>query len=938
MALSYSGVRLAILPAEFREWLEHHHALDDFRYSDMDWSDFGLEHLPIPQWPTWEEVEVGSLYWPTGASRCAFLVGVVDSAGLDAIRTSLSGSAGPAPLLMTSKQSGSSRTFPLFALPFRPLAQKPNSNKQCFLLPLCDQRWFLREKTGSITSTPGSWSALLANLASQLGITLTTDTIHADYGVPSARWLLNEKPLAPVLDAVCNVIGHRLVANLDGTFSTVTAQTASASQTLLVANRSKLAGGQLVQADLIRSAPAAVKVVFRDQSGGSPHTVTTTLGSLSLPAYGAATGVSGFTHTIIADLVYDGSNAAACNAYATEAAIDHYLWRLTDLDVTYPAVAEWAPTGAEDRIIWKYFNDRILTRVVRAPFQSMLGGATTISTDTDVTFGCNLTVDAGEVSVDVESLAGDGLSVNSDDDCDKLQVNYGCGLELGDDGELQVDGGTLAGDGLTGSDDCTLNVATGCGLTIDGDGAVALDLSAVAFDGLYWNSEICALGVNFGCGLTLVGDELTVDNEALAGDNEVTSLLPYGSCGIIFDAGADSNVDHTYVQDVTFTPDYCAGTLTLSKTRVTMTDVYNAAGVLVRTDYADPVLTDTVVDLCKFISCCAADPIDIVASADPEYGEAPLLVSFTADVTGGVGPYTYNWDFGDETSSNLQNPTHNYTDAGGYYVTLTVTDQCCSYTETLFIGVAEYCECEECLTGTAPVFNFTLENGTGDFANANGDWIAYKGEGCMWYAINTTHPEWRAEISAIDLKLELYVHDATHFIQYQTDAGLSCCDDFLSVNLVDSGGTGVEPDFTVDGITALTCEECLPEGTIATDCCEELLPATLYLNFTGASANLTCLNGLKIAMPYTGSSSTGWNNSGVGPAPCTGGAQIAVAVCLGSNWQVNYGAPGGCNGAAIVAAGDCSSNVIASGVMTFGVGSCGTGDGSGTVNFSITQL
>ncbi|MCE9680539.1 immune inhibitor A [Shewanella sp. AS1] len=50
-------------------------------------------------------------------------------------------------------------------------------------------------------------------------------------------------------------------------------------------------------------------------------------------------------------------------------------------------------------------------------------------------------------------------------------------------------------------------------------------------------------------------------------------------------------------------------------------------------------------------------------------------VSFTANVSGGDGNYTYQWDFGVAgASSTLASPTHTYSEAGQYLVTLTVTD------------------------------------------------------------------------------------------------------------------------------------------------------------------------------------------------------------------------------------------------------------------------
>ena len=52
---------------------------------------------------------------------------------------------------------------------------------------------------------------------------------------------------------------------------------------------------------------------------------------------------------------------------------------------------------------------------------------------------------------------------------------------------------------------------------------------------------------------------------------------------------------------------------------------------------------------------------------------APLSVSFT-DTTRPAAKYTYAWDFGDGKTSTSANPTHTYTAAGSYKVSLKVTD------------------------------------------------------------------------------------------------------------------------------------------------------------------------------------------------------------------------------------------------------------------------
>ena len=66
------------------------------------------------------------------------------------------------------------------------------------------------------------------------------------------------------------------------------------------------------------------------------------------------------------------------------------------------------------------------------------------------------------------------------------------------------------------------------------------------------------------------------------------------------------------------------------------------------------------------------EPAPVAAfGAAPTSGDAPLTVAFTDASTGAVT--SYSWDFGDSGSSTLANPTHEYTAAGTYTVSLTVT-------------------------------------------------------------------------------------------------------------------------------------------------------------------------------------------------------------------------------------------------------------------------
>ncbi len=74
-------------------------------------------------------------------------------------------------------------------------------------------------------------------------------------------------------------------------------------------------------------------------------------------------------------------------------------------------------------------------------------------------------------------------------------------------------------------------------------------------------------------------------------------------------------------------------------------------------------------------------------SASPTYGKAPLTVNFKDNSIG--MPNCWYWNFGDGTSSNLQNPVHKYNKTGNYTVMLRVWSGSAmsSVTKSNFISV-----------------------------------------------------------------------------------------------------------------------------------------------------------------------------------------------------------------------------------------------------------
>jgi outer membrane protein assembly factor BamB len=64
----------------------------------------------------------------------------------------------------------------------------------------------------------------------------------------------------------------------------------------------------------------------------------------------------------------------------------------------------------------------------------------------------------------------------------------------------------------------------------------------------------------------------------------------------------------------------------------------------------------------------------IVDAGGPYSGYAGSEIQFTGTIFGGIPPYTYHWDFGDDGTSDEQNPTHIYSDIGEYTAIFSVID------------------------------------------------------------------------------------------------------------------------------------------------------------------------------------------------------------------------------------------------------------------------
>ena len=92
--------------------------------------------------------------------------------------------------------------------------------------------------------------------------------------------------------------------------------------------------------------------------------------------------------------------------------------------------------------------------------------------------------------------------------------------------------------------------------------------------------------------------------------------------------------------------------------------------------YVTLIVTDSRGSISNNTTIAVIDEIpNIIADTHGPYsGFAGEPVSFIGTATGGISPYAWSWDFGDDEISHEQNPHHIYTTPNNYTLTLTITD------------------------------------------------------------------------------------------------------------------------------------------------------------------------------------------------------------------------------------------------------------------------
>ncbi|QXP54743.1 PKD domain-containing protein [Cellulophaga sp. HaHa_2_95] len=169
---------------------------------------------------------------------------------------------------------------------------------------------------------------------------------------------------------------------------------------------------------------------------------------------------------------------------------------------------------------------------------------------------------------------------------------------------------------------------------------------------------------------------VTVPSENQSPTAIATSDVTSGAPSLDVQFTGDTSMDPDTGDVLTYAWDFGDGsTATTANPSHSFTTAGTYTVTLTVTDDGTPALNST--DTITIIVTDANQAPTAIGTSDITSGEVSLAVQFTGDTstdpdTGDV--ITYAWDFGDGSTATTANPTHTFTTAGTYDVTLTVTD------------------------------------------------------------------------------------------------------------------------------------------------------------------------------------------------------------------------------------------------------------------------
>lgn len=322
------------------------------KHSSVGLSNIGLT---LPNYPPPPPPRVNQLYWPTGAARWARGYFLASSS----VAVSLAARCGT-PQTLIAKVNDISLSAQVYCLPPRPVScVEPAPYETLFLVPVVDDRywWQFRNFGNKGKPTISDWSNLFEWLGTQLGISISVDTVPGSYLFPDPEEFTRRYDNAAlILDAAAHSVGQRIVRQFNGTVRSI-----NWSNSLLECDNntdSRNPWWQIAGDDFLnKPVPAKVTVAFPRVDCGVPS-CDRRFYTQNVNASSQSCSVTGSTKTIHstawANFAPNGqvpTNDGELEVLAAQIASDYYKSFQRAYDRTFVGIKDWYFTGYDDHLL-----------------------------------------------------------------------------------------------------------------------------------------------------------------------------------------------------------------------------------------------------------------------------------------------------------------------------------------------------------------------------------------------------------------------------------------------------------------------------------------------------------------------------------------------------------------------------------------------------------
>jgi hypothetical protein len=373
--------------------------------SDRPAVGIGLPRMNFP--PRWK-VRLNSLYWPSGATRWAQFVGIVDSTTLKTILQTVEGDGGqqnnPQQLVLCDSQFPQSQIQPdsfqidsknrvalsveMYLLRPRMLQTASGNVPGLWLLPLVDERYWWQYRTASPTvlnaqqtPTPNS---LWGDLIDEIGVTdiggVNRSQYDSNFPGPDAFHWSRKWALGPYLEAVACNLGMRVVRSIDRTVSLDIYSDSAQTLTQNISGAApftpfqQIAGGDFSSTHRQGAQAATVETVFSQHpedfcnttviggkvfnpvGGGPPFTVKgppimeTDVQSTDVNEQSGGVGTPATKRYFTTAHTTDQTQATNLAQAIAKA---YFGWQQSAFDYVFLGIKAWQQTGFDDATEWR---------------------------------------------------------------------------------------------------------------------------------------------------------------------------------------------------------------------------------------------------------------------------------------------------------------------------------------------------------------------------------------------------------------------------------------------------------------------------------------------------------------------------------------------------------------------------------------------------------